>query len=125
MTACAGAGTGVGSEACSDSAVGRAFEATDASTGAGSGSLVVSWGGSGCRLSVFSFSDGGVASNFSSRSATVASGALTAGDWGGAGVPPDRFSLRPHGGTQGETGGKYCGDGDSIFHFVSSSLDVK
>ena len=43
--------------------------------------------------------------------------------WGGSFLPC--AWLRPHGGTQGETGGKYCGDGDSIFHFASSSLDVK
>ena len=91
MTACTWASAGIGSGAGSGADVGRVSEAADASTGAGSGSLVVSWGGSGCRLSVFSFSDGGVASIFSSRSATVASGALTAGVWGSSGVFPRPF----------------------------------
>ena len=88
MIACAEAGTGVGSGTCSDSDIGRALGAADASTGAGSRSLVVSWGGSDCGVAVFSFSVGKSLSVSNLTSATIGSGALAAGVWGGAGVSP-------------------------------------
>ena len=35
------------------------------------------------------------------------------------------LALWPHSGTQGKTGGECSGNDDSLFHYVSSSLDVK
>ena len=125
MIACAEAGTGVGSGTCSDSDIGRALGAADASTGAGSRSLVVSWGGSDCGVAVFSFSVGKSLSVSNLTSATIGSGALTAGVWGGAGCFTDRFGLRPHGGTQGQTGGKCRSDDDTLFHVGASFSDTK
>ena len=43
--------------------------------------------------------------------------------WGGSFLPC--AWLQPHSGTQGKTGGDCRGNDDSLFHFGSSSLDVK